>query len=82
LGHLFQDRETNVVKKNLMVFLRPVIMRDPEKSSLLTNEKYNDLRSRQQRSGKEGVFLMPNEHAPILPEIPAVNPLRSPSPLR
>ncbi|NOT12395.1 MAG: type II secretion system secretin GspD [Methylococcaceae bacterium] len=82
LGHLFQFRESDVVKKNLMVFLRPVIMRDPEKSSILTNEKYNNLRSHQQRSGKEGVFLMPNEHAPILPEIPSVNPLRPPSPGR
>lgn len=74
LGYLFQDRNTGIVKKNLMVFLRPVIMRDPEKSSSLTNGKYNDLRNRQQQSGKNGVFLMPNEHAPILPELAPVMP--------
>jgi general secretion pathway protein D len=82
LGYLFQDNNTAVVKKNLMVFLRPVIMRDPEKSSLLTNDKYNDLRSRQQQAGKDGVFLMPNEHSPILPDITPVihrNPVTSPT---
>jgi len=82
LGYLFQDRNTGIVKKNLMVFLRPVIMRDPEKSASLTNGKYNDLRNRQQQSGKNGVFLMPNEHAPILPELaPAMpgNPVSIPT---
>jgi general secretion pathway protein D len=69
LGHLFQDTKTAVVKKNLMVFLRPLILRDPERSSALTSGKYNDLRSRQENSRKDGVFLMPNEHAPILPYI-------------
>jgi general secretion pathway protein D len=81
LGYLFQDRKTGVIKKNLMVFLRPVIMRDPETSAFLTNGKYNDLRDRQKHSGKDGVFLMPNEHTPILPELaplPRKSPLNSP----
>jgi len=81
LGHLFQDTKSAVVKRNLMVFLRPLILRNPEKSSMLTNGKYNDLRNRQELSGKDGVFLMPNEHAPMLPYMappapnkPAVTP--------
>ena len=69
LGFLFQNNHTKIVKKNLMVFLRPVIMRDPEKASLFTNDRYNDLRNNQEQSGKKGIFLMPNEHAPILPEL-------------
>ena len=69
LGFLFQNNHTKIVKKNLMVFLRPVIMRDPEKASLFTNDRYNDLRNNQQESGKKGILLMPNEHAPILPEL-------------
>ncbi len=74
LGHLFQDRKSNLIKRNLMVFLRPVIMRDPERASSFTEGKYNDLRYRQQRSGKNGIFLMPNERTPILPELPPVRP--------
>ena len=69
LGFLFQNNHTKIVKKNLMVFLRPVIMRDPEKASLFTNDRYNDLRNNQHESGKKGILLMPNEHAPILPEL-------------
>jgi general secretion pathway protein D len=72
LGHLFQDRKSNLIKRNLMVFLRPVIMRDPDRASSFTEGKYNDLRYREQRSGKNGVFLMPNEHTPILPALPPV----------
>ena len=69
LGFLFQYNSTSIKKTNLMVFLRPVIMRDPEKASLFTNDRYNDLRNNQEQSGKKGIFLMPNEHAPILPEL-------------
>lgn len=69
LGFLFQSNSTKVVKTNLMVFLRPVIMRDPEKASLFTNDRYNALRNNQEQSGKRGLMLMPNEHAPILPEL-------------
>jgi general secretion pathway protein D len=85
LGHLFQDRTTQVVKRNLMVFLRPVIMRDPEKASLFSEGKYNDLRSREERAGRNGVFLMPNERTPILPQLPPVRPrslIIPPSPRR
>ncbi|GAB6142009.1 GspD family T2SS secretin variant XcpQ [Methylosoma difficile] len=81
IGHLFQDRTSNVTKQNLMVFLRPHILRDPVQSSQLTNNKYNDIRSREQKAGKNGVYLMPNEHPPLLPEVkpsipkyPAVKP--------
>ena len=85
LGHLFQDRTTQVVKRNLMVFLRPVIMRDPEKASLFSEGKYNDLRYREERAGRDGIFLMPNQRTPILPQLPPVRPrslIIPPSPLR
>lgn len=74
LGHVFQDRTTNVIKRNLMVFLRPVILRNPETSSLLSEDKYDDLRYRQKRAGKNGIFLMPYERPPILPELPSGRP--------
>ena len=76
LGRLFQDTNTAVTKKNLMVFLRPEIMRDPEKASQLTNGKYNDMRSREQQAGKDGVYLMPKEHGPLLPNLAPVYPQR------
>ncbi len=69
LGRLFQDTSTAVTKKNLMVFLRPEIMRDPEKASALTSGKYNDMRNREQQAGQDGVYLMPEEHGPLLPKL-------------
>ena len=69
IGHLFQSNETKNNKTNLMVFLRPVILRDPEKASVLSSDKYNDMRNLQQQSGKRGLFLMPNEHEPVLPAL-------------
>ncbi len=74
IGHLFQDRNTSVVKKNLMVFLRPVIMRDPEKASAFTSDRYNSLRNKQEQVGTRGIFLMPNERTPILPELTPAMP--------
>ncbi len=74
MGFLFQNKSTTVIKTNLMVFLRPVIMRDPEKASLFTNDRYNALRNNQEQSGKRGLMLMPNEHAPVLPELKPDSP--------
>jgi len=36
---------------------------------LFTNDRYNSLRNNQEQSGKHGLLLMPNEHAPILPAL-------------
>ena len=71
LGRLFQSTNTAVTKKNLMVFLRPEIMRNPEKASQLTNGKYNEMRNREQRAGKDGLYLIPEEHGPLLPKLAA-----------
>ncbi len=68
IGHLFQNTTTDVKKSNLMVFLRPQILRNPEQSSQLTNNKYNEIRRSEQKVEKKGVFLMPNEHAPVMPD--------------
>ena len=69
LGHLFQSNVTKSSKKNLMVFLRPVIIRNPEKAALVTNDRYNNLRNIQEQSEKRPLLLMPNEHAPVLPAL-------------
>ena len=69
LGHLFQNNVTKSSKKNLMVFLRPVIIRNPEKAASVTNDRYNNLRTIQEQTEKRPLLLMPNEHAPVLPAL-------------
>lgn len=73
LGNLFRSRTTNMVKTNLMVFIRPKILRNSGQSALETNQKYNYIRDLQEKNigGRFGgdVSLMPRSERPMLPEI-------------
>ncbi|WP_455212708.1 type II secretion system secretin GspD [Kaarinaea lacus] len=68
IGALFRSSSTQKVKTNLMVFLRPLVMRDSRQGLLLTNDKYNYLRELQLQSRSEESYLLPDEPAPLLPE--------------
>lgn len=47
LGSLFRYRTTNKRKRNLMVFLHPTILRDPETADYYSRSKYQDMRTAQ-----------------------------------
>ncbi len=47
LGHLFKSTTTTKDKQNLMVFIHPVIIRDPDTTDIVTNSKYKFLQARQ-----------------------------------
>ncbi len=68
LGALFRTRATDKVKTNLMVFIRPKILRDAATVTSETNSKYNYIRDvlREQWEG-ENVQLMPGEEHFSLP---------------
>ena len=67
LGALFRATGTTKVKRNLMVFLRPVIMRDAAVNARISNSKYNYFRAQQIDMKQEGVNLLSDEETPILP---------------
>jgi general secretion pathway protein D len=72
LGALFRSRTTDKTKTNLMIFIRPKILRNDVQTALETNAKYNYIRSVQQqgRGGKGGrVSIMPFEDRPMLPPL-------------
>ena len=72
LGALFRSRTTDKVKTNLMIFIRPTILRDSIQTAAVTNAKYNYIREIQQqgRGGKGGrVAIMPFEDRPVLPPL-------------
>lgn len=73
LGYLFQTNSTTITKKNLMVFLRPQIIRDAGKSTGLTHDKYNYIRDKQQEFNEDGVLLMPEQKQPLLETLPDDN---------
>ncbi len=47
LGYLFRSDSTNEAERSLMVFIHPVILRDPKLATAYTNSKYDYLRARQ-----------------------------------
>jgi general secretion pathway protein D len=47
VGLLFRQKNREVEKKNLLVFLKPTILRNPEDYTTITNTKYNKIRSTQ-----------------------------------
>ncbi|MDM7862082.1 type II secretion system secretin GspD [Alteromonas sp. ASW11-36] len=68
LGHLFKTTSTSKRKRNLMVFLRPKIVRDGVTMNEISHRKYNYIRAQQLQRQSEGVPLMPNEEGPLIPE--------------
>ena len=65
LGALFRSTSSSKSKQNLMVFLRPSILRDDADAAYVTNEKYNYLRSLQQQTQDDPLDLL-DDSAPVL----------------
>lgn len=68
LGRLFRYDRSESEKRNLMVFLRPVIIRNAEAQERATADPYNRMRAIQQRFRDDGVPLLPDELSPVLAE--------------
>ena len=85
LGELFKTRSVDKVKTNLMVFIRPRIIRDGTDAAIETNAKYNYLREQQLNRNNGKVPLMPTERQPTLPALEDLvspeylNPVRQPA---
>ncbi|MDZ7809115.1 MAG: type II secretion system secretin GspD [Arhodomonas sp.] len=69
LGQLFRYRTSESQTRNLMVFLRPRIIRDEGTMSRYAREKYSQMRDTQKAQRAHGVGLLPDEHAPVLPPL-------------
>ncbi|MGB5244993.1 MAG: hypothetical protein WBN34_00460, partial [Woeseia sp.] len=66
MGALFRNRSVSKVKTNLMVFIRPKILRDASQTAIETGAKYNYIRD-MQRSGS--VPQMRGVQRPVIPEL-------------
>ena len=69
LGNLFRSRKTDKVKTNLLIFIKPKILRDAATTTLETNAKYNYIRDVQQGNLGSGISLMPGSDRPVLPPL-------------
>jgi len=68
LGYLFKSTSTQVEKRNLMVFIKPTIIRDGMSADGITQRKYNYIRAEQLYKADEGLALMDDRHIPVLPK--------------
>lgn len=68
IGGLFRHKNTTKLKTNLMVFIKPTVLRDVHDSTRVTNDKYGMMRQYQLEQGANGVALMSEETAPLLLE--------------
>jgi len=57
IGRLFQSTSSTVVKRNLMVFLRPTILIDSQSSNSLSEDKYNYIKARQILTGESNELI-------------------------
>ncbi|HVY22071.1 MAG TPA: type II secretion system secretin GspD [Steroidobacteraceae bacterium] len=69
IGNLFRARHTEKRKNNLMVFIRPTILRNAEQSAIETNAKYNMIRNLQLQQNSGKVPLQSDERQPLLPKL-------------
>ena len=69
-GNLFKGQARTRKKANLMVFLRPVVVRDAASTERLSQDRYDFMRSAQQDSQPIPSVMVPINQAPVLPALP------------
>ena len=73
-GNLFKSDSRSRNKTNLMVFLRPVVVRDSQTSDRLSMDRYELMRSGLQAAQPTPSSLAPINEAPLLPALPQAKP--------
>ncbi len=68
LGRLFRSDSVQVDKTNLLIFIRPTIIRDDEELDGATAEKYRYIRDQQLLRREQGLMFLDDGNLPMLPE--------------
>ena len=73
LGGLFQYKTRSRTKTNLMVFLRPTVLRDGAQLNSLTSERYDYIRGEQANARAQSAAspVLPTVESPMLPNLPS-----------
>jgi general secretion pathway protein D len=71
LGNLFRYRSSNTLKRNLMIFLKPTILRDRATEMAVSGAKYNFIRAEQLKARERRDSLTRPQDNAVLPELPA-----------
>ncbi|MEQ8517235.1 MAG: type II secretion system protein GspD, partial [Chromatocurvus sp.] len=68
LGRLFRNDSAQVIKTNLMIFIRPTIIRDDSRMNDATGDKYRYIRDQQIQRREKGLLRIDDSKMPVLPE--------------
>lgn len=72
VGALFRSESREKRRTNLMVFLRPIVMRDGQTASALTMDRYDLIRAQQRNAQPANSIVMPINESPVIPPIRSV----------
>jgi len=66
LGSLFRYKKREHSKTNLMLFLRPVVLRNAQSADAIASDRYNYIRGEEQKSAPEPSLVLPDMAPPTL----------------
>ncbi|OJZ18361.1 MAG: type II secretion system protein GspD [Thiobacillus sp. 65-29] len=69
LGQLFKVEKRNRMKTNLMVFMRPRVLRDVASSDTLSSDRYEFIRQKQAEFRMEPHPILPDMQTDLLPDL-------------
>ncbi len=75
LGYLFRYQAKRRTKTNLMVFLRPTVIRSDEQSVAVASDRYDYIRGAQQAVQPYPNVLLPTDEVPALPPLDEGRPV-------
>ena len=79
LGQLFRSESRTKTRTNLMVFLRPVVMRTAEDANKLSLDRYDLMRASQKDAQPSPSILIPINDSPVVPPMRAAFPASAPA---
>ena len=75
IGQLFKTRTGDSTKNNLMMFIRPKILRDDSQAAYETDSKYNYMIDQEKKYNQPEILpMMPHNTKPMLPPAPPLPP--------
>jgi len=80
IGNLFKSETRSRKKTNLMVFLRPVVVRDAAQSDALSLDRYDLMRGHQEAAQPRSSVVVPVNASPVLPQLAPPAPPAVPAP--
>ena len=78
IGNLFRSQSRTKNRTNLMVFLRPVVLRDAGSADKLSLDRYDVIRAQQKDAQPAQSILVPINEAPVVPPLRAAEPAAAP----